>query len=161
MKTAICPGSFDPITIGHLDIIKRAAGLFDKVIVLIAVNPNKQTSFTVKERLVMIEKATAGMDNVYVDCYGGLIAEYAKEHGASAIVKGLRAVTDFEYEFQMALANKKIYPDAETIFLTTNSENMFLSSSVVKEIARYNGDIGGFVPEMLIGEIKERLADKK
>lgn len=157
MRTAICPGSFDPITIGHMDIIKRAAQLFDKVIVLIAVNPDKKTAFSVKERLTMIKRATEGIDNIYVDCSEGLIAEYAKEHGACAIVKGLRAVTDFEYEFQMALANKKLYPEAETIFLTTASENMFLSSSVVKQIARFDGDISGFVPEVLMDEIKKGL----
>lgn len=157
MRTAICPGSFDPITIGHVDIIKRAASLFDKVIVLIAVNPDKNAAFSVKDRILMIKKATEGLDNVYVDCSVGLIAEYAKEHGACAIVKGLRAVTDFEYEFQMALANKKLYPEAETIFLTTASENMFLSSSVVKQIARFDGDISSFVPEVLIEEIKKGL----
>ena len=157
MRTAICPGSFDPITIGHIDIIKRAASLFDKVIVLIAVNPDKKAAFSVKDRILMIKKATEGIDNIYVDCSTGLIAEYAKEHGVCATVKGLRAVTDFEYEFQMALANKKIYPEAETIFLTTASENMFLSSSVVKQIARFDGDISGFVPEVLIEEIKKGL----
>ncbi len=157
MKIAICPGSFDPVTIGHYDIVKRASALFDKVIVLVAHNPHKTTAFSVEERVSMLKKVTAGLDNVEVDSCTGLIAEYARIHGATAIVKGLRAVTDFEYEFQMALANKKLYPEAETVFLTTSSENMYLSSSVVKQIALFGGDISGLVPDILIDEIKNGL----
>lgn len=157
MKIAICPGSFDPVTIGHYDIIKRASALFDKVIVLVAHNPHKTTAFSVEERVSMLKKVTAGLDNVEVDSCTGLIAEYARIHEATAIVKGLRAVTDFEYEFQMALANKKLYPEAETVFLTTSSENMYLSSSVVKQIALFGGDISGLVPDILIDEIKNGL----
>lgn len=157
MKIAICPGSFDPVTKGHIDIITRAASLFDKVIVVVAVNSKKTNAFSVEERVGMLKKVTESLENVSVDSCTGLIAEYAKEHGATAIVKGLRAVTDFEYEFQMALANKNLYPEAETVFLTTASENMYLSSSVVKQIAQFGGDITGLVPEVLIDEIKNGL----
>ena len=157
MKIAICPGSFDPVTKGHIDIITRAASLFDKVIVVVAVNSKKTNAFWVEERVGMLKKVTESLENVSVDSCTGLIAEYAKEHGATAIVKGLRAVTDFEYEFQMALANKNLYPEAETVFLTTASENMYLSSSVVKQIAQFGGDITGLVPEVLIDEIKNGL----
>lgn len=158
MRIAVCPGSFDPVTLGHLDIINRASKLFDEVIVLVSFNASKQTaSFTPKERMEMIMAVTKHLDNVVVDCYSGLLADYLKLRGATAIVKGLRAVSDFEYEFQMALANKKLYNDAETVFLTTTGENMFLSSSVVKEIASFGGDINGFVPPEILETIKSRL----
>ena len=148
MRIAVCPGSFDPVTLGHLDIIDRASKLFDKVIVLVSFNANKsRAAFTPTERMEMIIEVTKHLDNVVVDCYNGLLADYLQKTGANAIVKGLRAVSDFEYEFQMALANKKLYNDAETVFLTTTGENMFLSSSVVKEIASFGGDITGFVPK--------------
>lgn len=158
MKVAVCPGSFDPVTLGHLDIINRASKLFDKVIVLVSFNPNKSAaSFSIEERMDMIRTVTSHLDNVEVDSYGGLLADYLKKNKAAAIVKGLRAVSDFEYEFQMALANKKLYCDAETVFLTTSSENMYLSSSVVKQIASLGGDISGFVPNEILGIIKNRL----
>ncbi len=158
MRIAVCPGSFDPVTLGHIDIIDRAARLFDKVIVLVSFNPNKQNAvFSVKERMEMIIESTAHLDNVVVDCYSGLLAEYLKQTGAVAIVKGLRAVSDFEYEFQMALANKKLYDGAETVFLTTTGENMFLSSSVVKEIASFGGDITDFVSPAIKSRIFDRL----
>ncbi len=154
---AVCPGSFDPITLGHLDIIRRASQMFGKVIVLVIINVFKHPSFTAEERAEMIKKATADIPNVEVDIYGGLLAEYVKQKGATAIVKGLRAVSDFEYEFQMALTNKKLNPDAETVFFTTSAENMYLSSSVVKSIASMNGDISDFVPGCIHDEIKARL----
>lgn len=157
MRIAVCPGSFDPVTLGHTDIINRASKLFDKVIVLVSVNSSKKYSFTPEERVEMIRTVTKNLDNVEVESNEGLLADYLKEKGACAIVKGLRAVSDFEYEFQMALANKKLCPDAETVFLVTSSENMYLSSSVVKEIASYGGDITGFVPEIIREKIKERL----
>ena len=158
MKIAVCPGSFDPITLGHLDIIERASKLFDKVIVLVSFNRNKNRAvFSTKERMEMIIAVTNNMDNVVVDCYDGLLADYLQLRGAEVIVKGLRAVSDFEYEFQMALANKKLYNGAETVFLTTAGENMFLSSSVVKEIASFGGDIAGFVPPEVHDVIKNRL----
>lgn len=156
-KIAVCPGSFDPITFGHLDIIKRASMLFDKVIVLISVNAAKMPSFTLYERMMMISKNTKQFDNVVIDILDGLLADYVKNVGAIAIVKGLRAVSDFEYEFQMALANKKLYSGAETVFLTTSAENMYLSSSVVKQIAQFGGDISPFVPENVLEFIQSRL----
>lgn len=158
-RIAVCPGSFDPITLGHLDIIKRASKLFDKVIVLISANAAKTTSFSFTERLSFIEKATSELvlDNVVIDILDGLLADYVRNVGAIAIVKGLRAVSDFEYEFQMALANKKLYEGAETVFLTTSAENMYLSSSVVKQIASFGGDISHFVPGCVLEDIKNRL----
>ncbi|MBR4555813.1 MAG: pantetheine-phosphate adenylyltransferase [Ruminococcus sp.] len=158
MKIAVCPGSFDPVTNGHLDIINRASQIFDKVIVLVSYNPNKQTArFTVKERIEMINAVIGGFPNVVVDCDSGLLADYLTRTKACAIVKGLRAVTDFEYEFQMALANRRLCPSAETVFLTTSPENMYLSSSMVKEIASLGGDISGFVPSQICSAIVERL----
>ena len=157
MKIAVCPGSFDPVTLGHTDIINRASKLFDKVIVLVSINSMKNASFTPDERVEMIKEVTKDLDNVVVDSHDGLLADYLKKTGACAIVKGLRAVSDFEYEFQQALANKKLYPEAETVFLITSAENMYLSSSVVKEIARYGGDISDFVPEPILKKIKNRL----
>lgn len=156
MRIAICPGSFDPVTLGHMDIITRACKIFDKVIVAVPVNPDKHASFTVEERMDMLRTATKGM-NVEVDSVKGLLADYANEKKAVAIVKGLRAISDFEYEFQMALTNKKLNPDVETMFLPTSMENMFLSSSMVKQIAGFGGDISHFVPECLLDRINERL----
>ncbi len=160
MKTAVCPGSFDPITLGHLDIIKRASTLFDKVIVLVVVNPNKHPAFTAAERVEMIKKAVMGIENITVDSYEGLLIDYVRQVEATAIVKGLRAMSDFEYEFQMALTNKKFLPCAETVFLTTGLQNMYLSSSLVKQVAQFNGDISDFVPTVLYDEIAARLMPK-
>lgn len=158
MKIAVCPGSFDPVTLGHLDIINRASRLFDKVIVLVSFNYGKSSaSFSVEERMEMIRTVTKHLNNVEIDCNSGLLADYLKKTGAAAIVKGLRAVSDFEYEFQMALANKKLYNGAETVFLTTSTENMYLSSSVVKQIAYFGGDISHFVPENVLDFIRKRL----
>ena len=158
MKIAICPGSFDPVTLGHLDIIQRASQMFDKVIVAVLVNPEKNPSFTAEERLDMIRRVVTGIPNVEVECFEGLLADYARMKNAHTIVKGLRAVTDFEYEFQMALINRKLNPEADTVFLTTSSQHMYLSSSMVKSIARFGGDISDFVPECICGEISERLS---
>ena len=157
-RIAVCPGSFDPITLGHLDIITRASKLFDKVVVLISKNAGKsQPSFTPAERMFLAETATHGLDNVVIDILDGLLADYVRNVGAVAIVKGLRAVSDFEYEFQRALANKKLYGGAETVFLTTQAENMYLSSSLVKQIAYFGGDISHFVPDCILEDIKKRL----
>lgn len=159
-RVAVCPGSFDPVTLGHLDIFRRASKLFDKVIILVSVNPSKSPSFTPIERIRMIETVienTPGMDNIVIDILDGLLADYVQRVGAVAIVKGLRAVSDFEYEFQMALANKKLYGGAETVFLTTQAENMYLSSSLVKQIAYFGGDISHFVPDCILEDIKKRL----
>ncbi len=160
MKVAICPGSFDPVTKGHLDIIHRASQLFDKVIVLVVVNPDKTPSFSVEERMELIIKVTAEFENVVVDCYDGLLANYAKEKNACAIVKGLRAVSDFEYEFQMALTNRKLNPNMETVFLNTAAENMYLSSSMVKQIARFGGEISSFIPSEILNDVELRLCKK-
>ena len=161
-RIAICPGSFDPITKGHLDIIRRAANLFDEVIVLIMVNYTKtNTAFTAAERVEMARRVTADIPNVRVDYYAGLLADYARQQGACTLVKGLRAVTDFEYEFQMALTNKMLLPYAETVFLTTSAQNMYLSSSIVKQVAQFGGDISEFVPRRLHKRIKERLGPRQ
>ena len=160
-RIAVCPGSFDPVTYGHLDIISRASRLFDRVIVLVSTNIDKRPSFTLTERLLMIEKVTAQYQNVVVDILEAeLLADYVRRVGADVIVKGLRAVTDFEYEFQMALGNRKLCPEAETVFLTTSAENMYLSSSIVKQIAVFGGDISSFVPPEIQPAIAERLRKK-
>ena len=135
--------------------------MFDKVIVLVSSNPSKNPSFTPIERMQMIERVTSHLDNVVTDILEGLLADYVRETGAIAIVKGLRAVSDFEYEFQMALANKKLYSDAETVFLTTSAENMYLSSSVVKQIASFGGDISHFVPPCILEDIQNRLVKER
>lgn len=157
-RIAVCPGSFDPVTFGHLDIISRASRLFDRVIVLVSTNLDKRPAFTLTERLLMIEKVTAKYENVVVDILEAeLLADYVSRVGADVIVKGLRAVTDFEYEFQMALGNRKLRPEAETVFLTTSAENMYLSSSIVKQIAVFGGDISSFVPAEILPVIESRL----
>ncbi len=163
MRLAICPGSFDPVTLGHLDIITRASKLFDQVIVVVMSNSAKSPLFTQPERMELLLKtiSAAGLDNVTVDCYDGLLADYAKMRNATAIVKGLRAVSDFEYEFQMALTNRKLYPEAETVFLTTSAENLYLSSSLVKQIGRLNGDIADFVPACILSDISEKFRKEK
>ena len=157
MTTAICPGSFDPVTMGHLDIISRAANMFDHVIVAVLHNSKKHPSFTVEERMQMIQKVTTDMPNVEVATFDGLLADFARIRGATVLVKGLRAVTDFEYEFQMALCNRKLNPELETVFITTKAENMYLASSIVKEIARNGGKVDDFVPPELREEIQNRL----
>lgn len=156
MRIAICPGSFDPVTLGHLDIIERAAYLFDQVIVLVMSNKSKKNSlFTIEERIELIERSIK-FDNVKVDTYDGLLVNYAKEKGATAIVKGLRAMSDFEYEFQQALTNKSLNPNVETVFLTTEGKNMYLSSSMVKEVCKLGGDISSFVPAEIAEDINKR-----
>ncbi len=156
MKLAICPGSFDPVTNGHLNIITRAAAMFDKVIVVVMVNGNKQPLFSSEERVDLLRRATADLPNVEIDSFGGLLADYARLHNADAIVKGLRALSDFEYEFQMALTNRKLNPTVETVFLTTNAEFMYLSSSLVKQVAGFGGDIREFVPACIVQDILQK-----
>lgn len=159
MKVAICPGSFDPVTNGHLDIIKRASKLFDKVIVVVMENIKKKnkSSFTAEERVDFLKRCTKDIDNVEIDSYVGLLADYTKQKKANAIVKGLRAVSDFEDEFQQALTNKKLDPNVETVFITANSDYMYLSSSVVKQVAGYGGNVEDFVPGEILKDVKERL----
>ncbi len=159
--TAICPGSFDPITIGHLDIITRASKMFKKVTVVVASNNQKHCSFTPEERVEMIKKCIPRLPNVDVVAFDGLLANYAAQIGATAIIKGLRAMSDFEYEFQMALTNKELNPKVETLFLTTSAQNMYLSSSMVKQIASMGGDISHFVPDVIKQDIIDRINLKK
>ena len=159
-RLAVCPGSFDPVTLGHLDIMTRASELFDRVIVLVSVNYDKKPSFSVEERMEMIREVTKNLPNIEVASLNGLLADYVREKKACAIVKGLRATTDFEYEFQMALANRKLYSEAETVFLVTKSENMYLSSSIVRQIASFGGDISSFVPPEIAERIRERFMNK-
>ncbi len=161
MSRVICPGSFDPVTVGHIDIISRASKMFDEVIVAVLVNVSKKPSFSIAERMNFLRKVTASLENVEVVGFDGLLADYAKQCKATAIVKGLRAVSDFEYEFQMSLTNKKLNPDLETIFLTTSSEYMYLSSSIVKQIAQFGGDITPFVAPCIKDEIVERLCKNR
>ena len=155
--TAIYPGSFDPVTLGHLDIIKRAAKLFDKLIVVVMVNPNKKCAFSAEERVELLKQCTKDIENIEIEYSGGLLADFAKQKGAVAIIKGLRALSDFEYEFQMALTNSQLNPNVETLFLTTQAENMYLSSSMVKQIGSIGGDISGFVPDVIHKQIIKRL----
>ena len=160
-KTVVCPGSFDPLTIGHLDIITRSAKLFDKVIVVVMRNPNKDIgSFTTEERVDFIRRCTKNLPNVSVDSYAGLLADYVREKGASAVVKGLRAISDYDDEFRQALTNQKLNSEMETIFMVSNAEHMFLSSSVVKQVCRLGGDISTFVPEEICDDIVNRLSRK-
>ena len=157
MSLAICPGSFDPITLGHLNIIRRSAQIFDKVIVCIMFNSTKtMPMFTIDERVEMVQKVVKRFSNVEVATSDGLLAEYAKQFDKPVIVKGLRAASDFEYEFQMNLINKKINPELETMFLTASEKYTFLSSSVVREMASYGADLTGFVPYEIIDEIEKR-----
>ncbi len=156
MKIAICPGSFDPITLGHLNIIRRASFAFDKVIVCVSVNSEKSPMFTLEERMELIRRVVSRLKNVEVDYTDKMIANYAKEKGANVIVKGLRMVSDFEKEFQMALINKKINPNLDTMFLTSGEKYIYLSSSVVKEMAAYGADLSEFVPREIIQDILER-----
>lgn len=157
MSIAICPGSFDPITLGHLNIIRRTAQIFDEVIVLIAVNASKTSPmFTIAEREDMVRRAVARYPNVRVESASGLLAEYARQYKGAVVVKGLRAASDFEYEFQMNLINKKINPELETMFLTSSEKYTFLSSSVVREMAKYGADLSGFVPNEIIEDIQNK-----
>ncbi len=161
MGIAVYPGSFDPCTNGHLDVIKRASKLFDKVIVAVLTNNSKNPLFSVEERANMLRLVTKDMDNVKIDTFSGLLVDYMKKIDSRVIIKGIRAVSDFEYEFQMALTNRTLYGDLETLFLHTSQEYMFLSSSIVKEIAKYGGSLDGLVPGDLIPIIKDRFETGK
>ena len=158
-RIAIYPDSFDPITIGHLDIIRRSAKLFDKVIVVVMSNHRKAGThaFTVEERVELVRKCTENLPDVTVDSYMGLLADYARQKKAVAVVKGLRAVSDFEDEFQQALINKKLNSEIETVFMAASSENMFLSSSVIKQVCMLGGDVTPFIPQEVSKEIIDKL----
>jgi pantetheine-phosphate adenylyltransferase len=153
----VCPGSFDPVTNGHLDIIGRAAGLYDEVIVAVLINESKQGLFTVDERVEMLREATARYANVRVERFHGLLVDFCATNGITAVIKGLRAVSDFEYEMQMAQMNYRM-AKVETLFMTTNPLYSFLRSSLVKEIAKYGGDVSGLVPDAVLTRLRERLA---
>ena len=157
MKVAIYPGSFDPVTSGHLNIIRRAANIFDRLIVCVMVNAGKNPMFTLEERVDLIRSVTQDIPNVEVDSSNELLAEYAKRKGSWVIVKGLRAGSDFENEFQMALINHKINPNLDTMFLTAEHQYMYLSSSTVKELGNYGVDLSDFLPEQIIPAFKERI----
>ena len=160
MRIGVYPGSFDPPTLGHLNIIERESTLFDKVIVATMVNGSKKSAFTMEEKADFLRRMTQHLPNVEIDTFGGLLADYVAEKGACAIVKGLRAVSDFEYEFQMALANKKLNEGAETVFLMTDQNYLYLSSTIVRDIARHGGDISGFVSEEIREDIVKKLYQK-
>jgi pantetheine-phosphate adenylyltransferase len=155
----VCPGSFDPVTNGHLDIIGRAAGLFDEVVVAVLINVTKQSLFTVDERVEMLREVTSGYGNVRIDRFRGLLVDFCANNGITAVIKGLRAVSDFEYEMQMAQMNYRM-AKVETLFMTTNPLYSFTSSSLVKEIARYGGDVSGLVPETVLSRLRDRLAEE-
>ena len=158
MPIAVCPGSFDPITLGHLDIIERATYIYDSVVVAIAGSPSKEPLFSLDERLELTREALKGLEKVKVHPFDCLLVEFAREHGASVIIKGLRAISDFEHEFQMAQMNRKLCPDVETIFVMASPEYAYLSSSIVKEIARYGGNISGLVPPNVEQLLRKALA---
>ena len=154
---ALYPGSFDPVTNGHVDVIARAAQTFDRLIVAVGRNSGKNPLFTSEERVHLLQQVCAPWPNVSVLPFDGLLVVFAREHGASVIIKGLRAVSDFEYEFQMALANRQLAPDMETLFMMTSAEYSYLSSSIVKEVARLNGDISQWVPPLVAQRLAEKL----
>ena len=160
MKTAIYPGSFDPVTSGHLNIIRRASNIFDKLIVCVMVNAGKNPMFTLEERKALIRRVTEDLPNVEVDCSNELLADYARRRGSCVIVKGLRAGSDFENEFQMALVNRKLNPELDTMFLTADSRYMYLSSSMVKELGNYGAELSDFLPEEIIPDFREKLCKK-
>lgn len=161
MKIAIYPGSFDPVTSGHLNIIRRAANIFDRLIVCVMVNAGKNPMFTLEEREELIRRVTKDLPNVEVDCSNELLADYAKRRGGCVIVKGLRAGSDFENEFQMALINHKINPELDTMFLTAESQYMFLSSSLVKELGSYHVQLSELLPEEIIPDFQKRIEQLK
>jgi pantetheine-phosphate adenylyltransferase len=155
--TALCPGTFDPVTNGHLDIVRRAAGLFDRVVMAVIENPAKEPLFPATERVEMLREAVADLDNVEVDSFTGLLVDYARSKRAGVIVKGLRAVSDFDYELQMAQMNRHL-AEVETFFVPTSARWSYLSSSLVKEVARFGGDVSGLVPELVLRRLKENMA---
>lgn len=161
MRTAIYPGSFDPLTNGHLDVVRRAAKLFDRIVIAVAENESKQPLFTLAERVALVKKAVAHLPNVQTDSFNGLLVDYARQRKAKAIVRGLRAVSDFEFEFQLALMNRKLDENIETIFMMPKDTYTFLSSRIVKEIARLGGDVSAFVPANVQAALLQKLAPQK
>jgi len=156
---AICPGSFDPVTNGHLDVFTRAARIAEEVTVAVLVNPKKAGMFSVEERMEILREVTADLPNVRIDSFHGLLVDYCREHGIEAIVKGLRAISDFDYELQMAQMNHRL-AEVETLFVSTNPQYSYLSSSLIKEVARYGGDVTGLVPQAVLDRFPEKLSDR-
>ena len=156
-KIAIYPGTFDPVTFGHIDLIERASKIFDKVIVAVAHNKSKGVLFSVEERVDMLEDAVKGMKNVTVDDFNGLVVEYVRRTGANVMVRGLRMLSDFEYEFQMALTNRKLAGDIETIFMMPREDYSYISSKLIKEVASFGADLTNFIPKKVAGALKEKL----
>lgn len=159
MKRAIYPGSFDPVTVGHLDIITRSSRIFDEVIIGVLNNSQKSPLFTAEERVNMLKEVTKDLPNVRAEAFSGLLVEFAQKEGANVIIRGLRAVTDFEYELQMSQTNRQICPEVDTLFLTANVEYSYVSSSTTKEIAYFGGDISAFVPPLVAKEMKKRFSN--
>lgn len=161
MKIGIYPGSFDPVTLGHLDIINRASKLVDKLIIGVLHNSAKKSLFSTEERVEFLKRVTSHLDNVVIDSYDGLLVDYAKQQNATILIRGLRAVTDFEYELQIAQTNHKLYNGVDTVFLTTSVEYAYVSSTLVREIASYKGDISQFVPASIIADIEKKVSANK
>ena len=161
MVRAIYPGSFDPVTYGHLDIIRRSAEVVDELVVGVLYNKAKIPLFSVEERVKMLGEATKDMENVKIIPFEGLLIDFAKQLDAKVIVRGLRAITDFEYELQMAQTNRKLYPKVETLFMTTSLEYSYLSSTTVREVASFDGDISQFVPEFVAKKVTEKISEKR
>lgn len=160
MVRALYPGSFDPVTNGHLDVLKRASSLFDEVLVAVAQNDSKSALFSTEERIGLIQQATQDLPNIKITSFQGLLVDFARKQDARAIIRGLRAISDFEYEFQMALMNRSLEPRLETLFLMPSEEYTYLSSRLVKEVSRLGGDISRFVPDCVAVALKERNAQK-
>ena len=160
MITAIYPGTFDPITNGHIDIVRRSAKLFDKVVISIAMSSRKQPLFTLEERVALVEAALKDLDNVEVEGFKGLLADYAKDKGATVLIRGVRAVADFEYEYQLATVNRKLNPELESVLLTPSSETSHISSTIVRDVAAHNGDVSAFVPPLVKDALDKKFASR-
>ena len=158
MKIAVYPGSFDPVTNGHIDVIERALKIFDKVIVAVGDNPEKKPLFSSKERIEMLEESTKHLNNIEIDSFSGLLLDYAKSKNSKIIIRGLRAVSDFEFEFQRALLNRVVDSDTETVFIMTKEDYVYLNSSIIKEIAMFNGKVSGLVPKIVEKKLKEKFS---
>ena len=159
IKRGVYPGTFDPVTFGHIDLIKRALGVFDEVVVAVAHQPfEKKTLFSVKERIALLKRATEGLEGVFVEDFEGLVVEYARKKGARAMIRGIRMLSDFEYEFQMALTNRKLADDIETIFLMPHEAYSYISSRHVKEVAALKGNVSAFAPDFVVSAIRKKLA---
>ena len=160
MKTAVYPGSFDPVTNGHIDVIERALKIFDKVIVAVGDNPEKKPTFTTEERVEMLKECTKGMKNIEIDSFSGLLLDFVKSRNSKIIIRGLRAVSDFEFEFQRALMNRVVDDEIDTIFIMTKEHYVYLNSSIIKEMAMFGGNLNGLVPEIVEEKLKGKFSNK-